>query len=179
MREFLIQIESALNLNFYYLALMSTLVVPDIAGAITYSSKGSSHEQHYCKWFNEYVHDKTITSQECYLFRHKILHQGTSVIPGTRSFKEIAFIYTNFLPKNKKIYIHNVANEMNRNKILYIDIDIFCNSVIKGAYEWLNEFENTEQFRKNYSKFIKFHPEGLYPYAGLPVIASASSDEDT
>lgn len=172
MKEFLVQIETALNLNLYYLSLMSTLVIPDIAGAISYDEKGSSHEKHYIRWFDTYVDDKTLKAKECYLFRHKMIHQGTSIIPKS-SFKEIFFIYA----KDKEIHVHNVKSQMNGRDILCIDIDIFCKSVIKGAYQWLNEVENTEKFQKNYSKFIKFHPEGLYPF-GLPVIASVASDKD-
>ena len=37
--------------------------------------------------------------------------------------------------------------------------------------EWLKEVENTDLYKKNYSKFMMRHPEGLKPYiVGVPVI---------
>ena len=67
MEELVKQIEKALDCNLYYLALISTLVLPDIAGAISYSPKGSSSEEFYVKWFDKYVDDKALTGKDGFL----------------------------------------------------------------------------------------------------------------
>ncbi|MBO1061189.1 MAG: hypothetical protein HEQ14_09745 [Aphanizomenon flos-aquae CP01] len=176
MEELVKQIEKALDSNLYYLALISTLVLPDIAGAISYSPKGSSSEEFYIKWFDKYVDDKALTGKESYLFRHKIVHQGTSIVHGSSSFKKIAFVYTKTTTE-RQIFLHNILDDLGGRGILYVDINIFCDSVIRGIRKWLHEVENTEQFQKNYSKFIKFHPNGSREYThNIPVIASAPLD---
>ncbi|MEH1924575.1 hypothetical protein [Nostoc sp.] len=178
MEELLEQIERALDANLYYLALMSTLVLPDIAGAISYSPKGSSDSEYYDRWFDKYVDDKSLTGEQSRLFRNKILHQGTSIIHGTTCFKEIAFIYTR-MSTERQVIIHNSLDNLGGRGILYIDIHLFCDSVLRGVRKWLNEVKNTEQFQKNYSKFIKFHPNGSPEYTpNIPVIASAPLDSE-
>ena len=57
------------------------------------------------------------------------------------------------------------------NDALNIDVRIFCNDIIESAKVWLQQFEETELYKKNYGKFMNRYPDGLTPYiVGVPVI---------
>lgn len=54
---------------------------------------------------------------------------------------------------------------------LCIDLLSFCRELIAGVRAWLSQVENTDLFKVNYEKFVRRHPDGLYPYiGGVPVI---------
>jgi hypothetical protein len=55
---------------------------------------------------------------------------------------------------------------------LTIDIGIFCEDILTGAEQWLDEVEGTEPYESNYARFMKRHPEGLPPYiTGVSVVS--------
>jgi len=58
------------------------------------------------------------------------------------------------------------------NDALNLDLRIFFRDILSGAENWLQEYEGTELYKKNYKKFMKRNPEGLAPYfSGVPVIS--------
>lgn len=80
MRNLLEQIEKALDLKLYYLALYTTLTIPDICGAMS-TDKEKKVKKRYVEWFNKYVSHKygpEFTAEDCYYYRCSILHQGSS-----------------------------------------------------------------------------------------------------
>lgn len=165
MKDFFDQIRLSLDHNLYYLALFGSLAVPDICGAMS-SRNGQASAYKYKKWFDDYFPstNKTpcINSEDCYYFRCSMLHQGSSQHPKGR-YSRYIFI------ENPNILMHgNVIN----NKMLNIDITIFCNSMLEGAEKWLQEYESQQVYQINFNKFMKRHPLGLQPYiTGIPVIS--------
>lgn len=164
MKDILSQIEFALNVNLYYLALFVSLTLPDICAALE-SSDGQTSGVKYAKWFDKYVAPKCygkLTGQQCYKFRCSMLHQGSSQNPQT-SYSRIMF----FEPGNSGSIFHWGSI----NDGLLIDVRLFCLNIMSGVNEWLKDIENDQNFKTNYYKMIKRHPEGIFPYAaGSPVI---------
>lgn len=170
MQDFFDQIRVSLNHNLYYLALFGSLAVPDICGAMS-SQNGEASRNKYQEWFDKYFpstylveekeFDYCINSEECYYFRRSMLHQGSSQHPKAK-YSRYIFV------ENPKNYTHcNVIDNA-----LNIDITTFCNSMLQGAEQWLQEYEKKEIYKKNFSKFMKRHPMGLEPYiVGVPVIS--------
>ena len=158
MRELLGQIEIAVNSGLYYLALIASLSIPDICGAIE-STNGKATKSKYKNWFNRYVAPKyhgRLTGEDCYYFRCSLLHQGSSQHPNSR-YSRIFFVDPSV---TRAVHHCNVVNE----NILNLDVRIFCNDIIYGALDWLRQYEGTDLFRKNYDKFMKRHPQGLTLY---------------
>ena len=70
MRDLLDQIENALNFGLYYIALIASLSIPDICGAIE-STDGKATRKKYQEWFDKYVAPKycgMLTGEDCYFF---------------------------------------------------------------------------------------------------------------
>ena len=101
--------------------------------------------------------------EDCYRFRCSFLHQGSSQRSDAR-YSRILFVEPT---ATTNIYHCNILNDA-----LNIDVRIFCLDIVEGAKEWLDEVEETERFRVNYSKFMRRYPNGLPPYiGGVPVIS--------
>lgn len=165
MRDFLEQIHVALAHDLHYLALFTSLAIPDICGAIE-SNSGTASSRKYIHWFNEYVSDKYLpflTGEDCYYFRCSALHQGSSQHPKS-SYSRVVFLEPS---ATTNVFHRNILNDA-----LNLDVRLFCLDMLDGAKKWLQEHEGTELYEKNYSKFLKRYPNGLAPYiVGTPVIS--------
>jgi hypothetical protein len=164
-RDFLTQIKRGLDSNLYFLVLFSVLAIPDICGAIA-SENGKATKDKYKAWFDKYVAPKYngfVSGENCYLFRCSLLHQGSSQHPGS-NYKRVIFVEPS---ATTYIFHNNILNDA-----LNIDVRIFCNDIISGAEEWLNENENTDLYKRNSDIFMRRYPNGLSPYiVGVPVIS--------
>lgn len=163
--EFLLkEIEYALNNGLYFVALQSTLTLPDICGALQ-SSDGVTTRDDYITWYDTYAKESSsnaISGQDCYYFRCSCIHQGTSQNPRS-SYKRIIFL----IPNNSYTMHNNIINDA-----LNIDIKIFCSNIISAVRKWEQEIKNDPNFIRNYDKLIKVYPNGLPPYiGGMPVIS--------
>lgn len=164
MEDFLQQIEKALSYNLYYVALQSTLTLPDICGALQ-SADGIATKSKYVDWYDTYFLDKiNLSADDCYYFRCSGIHQGKTTHEKSR-YSRILFIE----PDNKN---HITCHNNVLNDALNIDVNIFCNTMIKSVRHWLSSVQNNNNFKNNYSSFIRRYPNGLPPYiVGLPVIS--------
>ena len=164
MKDFLSQIKKALDINLYYVALCTSLMIPDICGAMG-SANGKAHKSKYIEWFDKYVAPRYggfFTGIDCYYYRCSVLHQGSSWHPKS-TYSRILFVEPT---ATTNIFHNNILNDA-----LNIDIRIFCNDIISGALVWLQQNESTELYKKNYNKFMRRYPNGLSPYiSGMPVI---------
>lgn len=183
MRNLLTQIERSLDARLYYLSLISTLTIPDIAGTLD-SSNGRASGDKYVDWFEKYARprfaenvqdmipddmpgdvpemENPLTGEACYRFRCSLLHQGSTQHPQI-PFSRIIFIEPGSTT--------NVVHYGQLDDALCIDLEQFSQEVIAGARIWLDEVEESETYRKNFDKFARRHPEGLAPYiTGVPVV---------
>ena len=163
MEDFLQQIEKALDFNLYYIALQSTLTLPDICGALE-SQNGESTKSKYFTWFNKYFKgDVWLTDKDCYFFRCANVHQAKTIHKNSK-YSRILFIE----PQTVPITMHNCIIE----DALCIDVNIFCRDMISSVRDWLNIIKNDTTFQNNYATFIKRYPNGISPYiSGAPVIS--------
>lgn len=147
MRDFLTQIQTALDSDLYYLALFACLSVPDICGAIG-SDNGRAAPRKYKEWFDKYVGHKCpfVTGEDCYRFRCSLLHQGSSQHPESR-YSRVLFVE----PSVTTLVLHcNILNDA-----LNLDVRIFCRDILSGTEDWLQQCEGTELYKKNYGKFMR------------------------
>jgi len=164
MKNLLGQIKKGLDNNLYYLSLFAVLSIPDICGAID-SENGEASKDKYVQWFNKYVARKYtgfLDGEDCYYFRCSLLHQGSSQHPKS-NYSRVLFVEPT---ATTNVFHCNILNDA-----FNIDVRIFCNDIVECVKEWLTEVENTDLYKKNYTKFMMRHPNGLKPYiVGVPVI---------
>lgn len=165
MRDLLDQIEKAIQYNLYYVALYTSLSIPDICGALE-STNGLSTGAKYKKWFDNNValkYSGILNGDDCWRFRCSLLHKGTTQHPHS-GFSRVLFIE----PKTTTAVTHNIV----MNGALNIDVRIFCIDIIDSCKSWLNIHQTSALFQTNYNKFMRRYPNGLSPYIkGVPVIS--------
>ena len=165
MKDLIEQIRVAVDSGLYYLALFTCLTLPDICGAMG-SPDGEAVREKYIEWFDKYVAGKyhaMLSGDDCYRFRCSLLHQGSSQHPKSSYFR-VLFVEP---AATTNVFHCNVLNDA-----LNLDVRIFCRDILSGVEKWLQEYELTDTYKKNYDKFMKRHPGGLHPYiVGVPVIS--------
>lgn len=171
MRTLISQTRKAVGAELYYLALMSALAIPDIAGALE-TKDGEASGKHFAAWYEKWVHPillksrgriNPLSGQLCYGFRCALLHQGRSQRQKDQ-YSNIMFIE----PGHPNYGLHYCLIS---GDALLIQLDEFVEEVLRGCEAWLEYIEGTETFENNYRLFARRHPQGLAPYiVGVPVI---------
>lgn len=167
MENFFSQIEKCLDAELYHPALVCTLILPDICAALS-APAGKTTRELYKKWYTKYVgyFSDIFDPDNCWNFRCSIIHEGTT------SWKDSKYVKVLFIPPDLwKGKMHFCVSSSGGSKALIIDVNMFCHEMINGGKKWFTEMQKDENFKKNYPKFIKFHPDGFAPFiGGIPVI---------
>lgn len=168
MEDLLHQIRQALDANLYYVALFTTLSLPDICAALE-NPDGRTTGDRYEKWFDQHVGPRyapNFSGLDCYRFRCSMLHQGTTQPQNPNpKYARVLFIE----PNNGQ---HFIADRNVLNGAYNIDVRMFCEDMISAVVTWLKEKQDDATFARNYHRSIKRYPNGLPPYiVGIPVIS--------
>lgn len=163
MNELISQIEKAIDQNLYLIALSSCLTLPDICGAIN-TRKGMANGQNYRSWYDEYVFPEysALTSDECYNFRCKFLHQGqTRANKKTSYYSHISFAEPR--PKGQGKVSINIKQTIIKGEAGPKSIDVleFMNAIINGVKKWMTEKSGEEYYEKNMSEAVQRREEGI------------------
>ena len=154
-----------------------TVAIPDICSALE-SQNNNSDPKKYQNWFNKYItklapnkygSNGQLKAGHLWSIRCSLFHQGATsdkkdyarllfLEPGTSGYKSL-----------KSLHCCIVGAET-ENKSLLINIGQFCNDMIKGAEQWMDEKKNDEVYKQNIDKLIKRYPKGIAPVIGAPVI---------
>lgn len=166
MEELLYQLKTAIDNNLYYLALYTTLTLPDICSSLASNDQKQSGKQ-YIEWYNKYAFGKCssrLDGYSCYKFRCSSLHEGNTQDKRI-GYSRILFVEPS--ATNGSIFHDNVLNDA-----LNIDLKAFCYGMIDAVMQWLSEVQNDPNFISNYSKFMKRYPKGIPPYiVGTSIIS--------
>lgn len=168
MEDFLKEIELALEHKLYFIALSSTLTLPDICGALGSENNKASGKK-YKEWYDKYAFNKCSTildGHNCYKFRCSLLHQGSTIDSSEKNKSKFSRIL--FLELNKMILMHdNLIDD-----VLNLDINLFCKGMIDAVRYWFAEVSKNDIFKKNYPNMIKRYKGGLKPFVnGMTVIS--------
>jgi hypothetical protein len=165
MQQLIDSIESSINAENWYAALILALTLPDIAGKIDNPDSGSN--KRYADWFDKYVGDKYkskigasqvdhtfLSGNDCYALRCSFLHEGKSEItdqPARDILDDFVFV----VPR-KSFTIHCNQSTDGSQK-LQLQVDIFCVDIIKGLMQWLKDIENDSGKQSVLSTLLKIH----------------------
>jgi hypothetical protein len=164
MQDLVQQIRAANAAGLYYVALFSSLALPDICGALE-SLDGLAKRARYVDWFDRWlapIYGGNLDGDTCYQFRCSILHQGRTQHPRG-PYSRIFFVE----PGAGSFVLHNNVF----NDALNIDVRIFCEDLGASVERWLPTVEHLPHFQANLANFVTRYPNGLAPYVvGPPVI---------
>ena len=164
MQDLIPQIRAASKGGLYYVALFTSLAIPDICGALE-SEDGVATNAKYIDWFDRHVapaYGGFFDGEACYLFRCSLLHQGSTQHPSSK-YVRVLFVEPG---ATTNVFHNNIMNDA-----LNIDVRIFCEDLCAAAERWLKGAQLLPHFETNFSKFARRYPTGLAPYIqGVPVV---------
>lgn len=168
------EIKNALKNKNYFIALQSTLTLPDICACLE-KENGEATKNDYIKWFDEnYKRRYTthLTGLDCYKYRCFCLHSGSikkncnSKKAKETQYDQVFFLYPNS-GLNAGITMHNNVFELNGIKTLNLDINIFCEEMIQSVRTWEKTVEKNQVFKNNYERLMKVRRNvSLAPFIG-------------
>lgn len=156
MENLLTEIEKCIEHSLYQTAIGMTLAIPDMCGALE-SENGEASNKKYKTWFQINVDEGIgLSAEDCYKFRCSFLHQRSTV------HQKSTYIRIVFTDPEFEGTVHNCEG----NKVLNIDLRIFCFSIINAARKWLEKVKNDPNFIKNYKNGFRKNPEGVMRLIG-------------
>jgi hypothetical protein len=162
MEELIRQIRAAAAANLYYIALIGSLALPDLCGALG-SDNGKATGPKFKAWLRDNVPEQANDADLIYGLRCSLLHQG-SALPHGGHFP-IAFT----LPGTGQL--HNLSTVVGNERIGWCSIPLFVEEVTRGAESWFSRFGQTALVTRNMEKFARLRPDGLPPHVTGPVVA--------
>jgi len=180
MRAFLEEIRATLACGIWSPALASAMLVPDACGAIEYPVKTDPNQglnrQRYVRWYDKFVKitprlNMRFDGEVVWKIRNAMLHEIAL------DFKGYGYDRVLFQPPNRNVQIDFMLSSNNggiEETALMRSILPFCEEIIQGAEQWLQEVENDVDNTRlnNLDRLLQYRPLGLAPHVvGLPVIA--------
>ena len=163
------EIEQALAARLYYLAIASTVSLPDICA--TLEGKSPVYWKTYKTWFqdNASPYFRHFGADECYELRCGVVHNAR-FMGGKEKLSRFRKII--FTPPEAKVRIHDAPSTINGETILNMDAGMFCNSMIDAARRWEMSNIGNSIVAENMEHVVRLRPNGLSPHVvGIPVIA--------
>lgn len=163
MDELIRQIRVASDAGLYYLALLGTLSLPDMCGALA-STDGKASGSKYKDWLRDNVPEQSGSADLIYGLRCSLLHQGRALPHG--SIFPVAFTF----PTANSGDVHNCEIQVGNDQVAVFSIPVFVAEVTGGAETWLREYGATNTVTRNLEKFARLRTE-LPPFFHGPIIA--------
>jgi hypothetical protein len=178
------QIEAGLSANHFYLALFTSLTLPDIAAALE-SPDGRSSKARYVAWFDAHVASKYmmggvgstppyvgLTGDDCYGFRCSMLHQGRAEPHGSHGsparYERIVFV-----EPDGRGNVYRMISELEGRRVLMLDVATFCTDLVASFRAWLPTVAGTEPYQTNATHLVQRRPHTVVPgvfFAGVNLI---------
>ena len=149
--EYLINdIEKALDNGLYFIALQSTLTLPDICASLE-DKKYPTLRERYSTWFDNNVTTKeSIDGLQAWNFRCKMSHQGIAAYSNDIKNKRIVFAY----PTDGNV-VTNTFMKCGDIEIIGINLIQFCKDIIASVRVWQEQAKETQYYQEHYNDLIK------------------------
>jgi hypothetical protein len=175
MLDLLKQTRAAVKAGAFMPALMATLTVPDICGALT-SNNGRASGAKYRSWLVDWFELNSGTpaaramgsdqAADLYAFRCSLLHQGSGHPDGRGT--RIAFIE----PSPGAPQLHNISTEAGGEVIGWLSVPFFVDEMTDAVTRWWEAYGQTTTVVRNLERYARRRLDGLAPHVvGAPVVA--------
>lgn len=162
-------LESSIANKNWYGSLFVALSVPDICGYLE-SPTDRRSQPRYERWFEKYMlpkyssyvgPDRTLrvflSPSDCYALRCALLHEGREEITEQSARKILDRFHFIEPPPNRQIHCNQIDN------VLQLQVDIFCNDVLSGLREWLQDIQNVSNVKQRIGNILKVYPHNQIP----------------
>lgn len=160
------QVRAASDQGLYLVALMSTLAIPDICGALG-SDNGRATGPKYRSWLVEHAKEDRDIADLIYDVRCSLLHQGSL---RRRKGKEPARIA--FVVPDDEFSVHRATySESDGESVFWLSIPAFADELSAAGAAWAARYGGSATVLRNMENYVRAHPEG-HPgfFSGYPVV---------
>lgn len=174
--EFVVnEINRCMRAGLPYAAIHMALSLPDVCSSLETEPNDDARyrvEKRYVSWCERYLsrHYQNFSPADCWALRGGVLHNGIFGAHGKSRYDDVLF----GLPGSPN-RIHDGLSTNNGGTnltALFLDSEMFCESMIKAAGEWLEANKDDAVVAANLPKLVSLRGKGVFPHAvGLPVIA--------
>ncbi|WP_066733513.1 hypothetical protein [Cupriavidus sp. D384] len=162
MRDFLASIRQSLETNNFYVALATSLTIPDICGWL--SSPNLRSGERYRAWCEtyltpKYTHDLPngrevfLSPGDAYALRCAYLHEGADDVSRQRAREAL----------NRFAFVARGAHcnlfEINGEAILNLNVPLFCTDMVESAEQWLEDVRDNQAVQERLREFLKIRSE--------------------
>ena len=165
-------IERSIESRLYYPALLVTLTIPEICAGLTLEREKFVKREHYVAFVDKYApnHVLGVNGESCFHLRGGLVHRAD--LRGHAYFEDTHVIFT--VPETQ-FTMHSIKLEVDDKRALVIDLNVFCDRMIKAARKWREDHANDPLVEENMKNLIRWCPEGLAPFiGGRPIVASGA-----
>ena len=162
MERILQEIEHAIKVNCFYLAIAMALTLPDICAALE-SPNGETDNVKYKNWYRAHLssHFGWLSDIDCYSLRCGVVHQGRF---GNKSLQYGRVVFTlphsNIMVTNCKVGDAYVT-----------DLVGFCSRMTDSVRAWFASKQNDPTVQGNLSRLIQYRDDALPQLmAGVPAV---------
>lgn len=163
--ELVVEIQKALEHELYVIAVMSSLTLPDMCGALEKENFWATNAT-YVEWCRLNLPPSFFslaTPELMKEMRNNLLHTGR--LDDAKQCGVGRLILT--LPVPSLTFMNNRFNDD-----FLTDVREFCLGLCKAALTWLEAHKNDPVVLKNLEKMVQRRAEGMSPYvSGIGVIA--------
>lgn len=161
--EIMEEIDRALDAGFFYLAVATTLTLPDICVSLS-ETDGRSNGARYAAWCDANLTDGFgfVTGQDLFSFRCGVSHNGRF---GDLKHNVARVVFS--LPFGGNRFIN-----MQINDAFVYSVEDFCRNIMRAVRAWYAANSGVARVVQNLERMGQYRPEGLAPYiGGMPVLA--------
>jgi hypothetical protein len=181
----LCEVERAIKIRLYYVAIAVALSIPDICACLEFDPDNPrrANESTYAGWCDTNISPafKNLSGVDLYRLRCGVLHFGNFAHPKAK-FNRVMLIGPESAIKAHDIVIEigpdvtfggvDVGTLRLSGKVLQLDVVRFCNTITNAARKWSINKLDDPFIRKNLPNLIRYRPYGLPPFSiGVPTIA--------
>ena len=180
MNTILDEIRRAHKANLCYLAVTSSLSLPDLCCALA-SPDGETNRDKYKAWCREWLKPPfPLTDMDMWKLRSGVVHQGIFGHPQIRYSRVIFALPGSPAPSVLVRGTHvdlspEGLKEMATAKVrdpLILDSGTFCETIMDAVSDWYSVNRNDPQVLANMPRLLQLRPRGKKPYYdSYPVIA--------
>jgi hypothetical protein len=173
------EIEKALEVGLFYLAIVVTLSIPDICARLELPPDRRVRDKHYTVWMNKYflaLHGGVNTAYagldglDFYRLRCGIVHESTFG-RGHTKFSHIFFYARKANDTDGKHLRFSLGYDRESEALVFqLDTATFCKDMMETARFWYRLNRQDANVRLNLPNLVRLRPNGFPPFCDVPVI---------
>ena len=162
-------IYGCIEAKLYYPAILIALTVPEFCSGLAMPMTQFVKQKHYVEFIDTYTEPKDIgaTGIDIFRLRGGLVHRGNLAGHAFADWTHVIFTTPETGPK-----IHGISLKWGEKKAAMLDVNLFCDAMIKAARVWYSENSENPLVMENMAQLMRSRPSGVSQFIKGNVVAS-------